>query len=355
MPITKPPILVIGSCNTDMMIKVARVPRAGETILGGNFATTAGGKGANQAVAAARAGGGVTFIARVGQDVFGQEAVTGFLREGINANYVVSDPANPSGVALIFVGNNGENSIAVASGANAELNRQDVWRARKALRQAHVLLLQLETPLQTVEAAAEIAFAAGVPIILNPAPAQPLPSTLLKRIYLLTPNESEAELLTGVAVSNQATAAKAAEKLLRRGVRSVIVTMGARGAFVAAGNVRQFIPGYKVKAVDSTGAGDVFNGTLAVAVAEGRSLLEAAHFASAAAAFSVTRMGAQASIPTRKQIERMLATGKVPASALQNAKQRGNGWHGAALRTTKGKPQNLWLAIPGKMAPQRAP
>ena len=308
----KPPILVIGSSNTDLIIKAARIPRPGETILGGEFARAAGGKGANQAVAAARAGGAVTFIARVGCDANGEAALAGFAADGINVKHVIRDPTRPSGVALILVDQNGENSIAVASGANDKLSPADVRRAKGAFRQAQIVLLQLETPLATVVAAAALAAGAGVRVVLNPAPARPLPAQLLKHLYLLTPNESEAELLTGVSVTDEATAARAADKLLARGVQNVIITMGSRGAFVAGKDWRQLIPGFKVNAVDATGAGDIFNGALVVALAEGRPLLEAARFASAAAAISVTRFGAQPSAPSRPEIEAMLTTGKVP-------------------------------------------
>ena len=307
----KPAVLVIGSSNTDLIIKAARIPKPGETILGGEFVRAAGGKGANQAVAAARAGGAVTFIARVGRDANGEQALAGFAADGINVKNVMRDAKTPSGVALIFVGKNGENSIAVASGANDKLSLADVRKAKSAFRGAGVVLLQLETPLKTVAASVALAAAAGVRVVLNPAPARPLPVQLFKRIYLLTPNESEAELLTGVAVTNEATAARAADKLLARGVQNVIITMGSRGAFVAGKGLRQVIPGFKVKAVDATGAGDVFNGALVVALAEGRPLLEAARFACAAAAISVTRFGAQPSAPVRKEIQDMLATGKV--------------------------------------------
>lgn len=308
----KPPVLVIGSSNTDLIIKAARIPKPGETILGGEFVRAAGGKGANQAVAAARAGGAVTFIARVGRDANGESALAGFAADGINVKHVIHDPTRPSGVALILVDQNGENSIAVASGANDKLSPADVRKAKEAFRCAWVVLLQLETPLPTVVASAELAAAAGVRVVLNPAPAHPLPAQLLKRIYLLTPNQSEAEMLTGVAVSNEATAARAADKLLARGVQNVIITMAVRGAFVAGKNLRQLMPGFEVEAVDATGAGDVFNGALVVALAEGRSLTEAARFASAAAAISVTRFGAQPSAPKRREIEAVLATGKVP-------------------------------------------
>ena len=303
---TKNPILVIGSSNTDMIIKVKRIPKPGETILGGEFASAAGGKGANQAVGAARAGGAVTFIARVGQDMFGDRAVAGFIADGINVDHVVRDRRCPSGVALIFVGQNGENSIAVASGANANLTPADLKKAKRAFGQSSVVVLQLETPLKTVEAAVKLAAIAGARVILNPAPARPLPDNLLRRVYLLTPNESEAELLTGLAVSSEKAAAKAADALLARGVQNVIITLGARGAFVAGGQTRSLVPGYKVKPVDTTAAGDVFNGALAVALAEGKSLLDAARFASAAAAISVTRLGAQTSAPMRAEIDRLL-------------------------------------------------
>jgi ribokinase len=307
----RPAILVIGSSNTDLIIKAARIPKPGETILGGEFVRSAGGKGANQAVAAARAGGAVTFIARVGRDANGEQALAGFAADAINVKHVRRDAKTPSGVALIFVGKNGENSIAVASGANDKLSSADVRQAKSAFRGASVILLQLETPLPTVAAAMELATAAGVRVVLNPAPARPLPAQLLKRIFLLTPNESEAERLTGLAVTNEATAARAAEKLLARGVQNVIVTMGSRGAFVAGKDLRQMIPGFKVNAVDATGAGDVFNGALVVALAEGRPLLEAARFASAAAAISVTRFGAQPSAPTRREIQALLAMGGI--------------------------------------------
>jgi ribokinase len=307
----KPSVLVIGSSNTDLIIKAARIPKPGETILGGEFARAAGGKGANQAVAAARAGGAVTFIARVGRDANGEQAVAGFAADGINVKHVARDPTCSSGVALILVDENGENSIAVASGANDKLSPADVRQAKAAFRRARIALLQLETPLPTVAAAMELAAAHGVRVVLNPAPARALPARLLKRIYLLTPNESEAELLTGVAITNESSAARAADKLLARSVQNVIITMGARGAFVAAKNLRELIPGFKVKAVDATGAGDVFNGALVVALAEGRSLLESARFACAAAAISVTRLGAQPAAPTRQEIETVLATGKI--------------------------------------------
>ncbi len=326
----KPAVLVVGSSNTDMIIKVDRLPQPGETLLGGDFATFSGGKGANQAVGAAGAGGNVVFIGRVGCDTFGQMAVDALGVRGVDTSHIVRDRTNPSGVALIFVAKNGQNSIAVAAGANAKLSPADVRKAKSAFRKASVVLLQLETPLRTIQATAELATAAGARVILNPAPAQPLPASLLEGIFLLTPNEVETRLLTGVNVDGEAAAAKAANKLLSLGIQNVIITMGAHGLFAAGGGVQRFIPGYTVNAVDATGAGDMFNGALAVAIAEGRSLLEAAAFANAAAAISVTRLGAQASAPTRKEIDRLLTTGKIPRTAVRSDFAAGrnglNGW-----------------------------
>lgn len=303
----QPKITVIGSSNTDMVIQLDRIPRPGETVLGGEFTTAAGGKGANQAVAAARAGGDVTFVARLGRDVFGDQALAGFARDGIRTDFVFRDPRSPSGVALIFVAKDGENCIAVAGGANQRLSPADVQRAKAAILKAQAVVLQLETPLETIEAATRIAARAKVPVLLNPAPARPLPSRLLALVSILTPNETEAEQLTGVAVTNDASARLAAAKLLAKGVQTIIITLGSRGAFVATRDRQTLVPGFKVKAVDTTAAGDVFNGALAVALAEDQPLIEAVRFANAAAAISVTRLGAQPSAPRRREITRRVA------------------------------------------------
>ncbi len=302
----KPNILVVGSSNTDMVIQLNRIPRPGETVLGGEFLTASGGKGANQAVSAARAGGRVTLVARVGRDVFGDNAIARFKQDGIDVEFITRDPVKPSGVALIFVGRDGENSIAVAGGANGTLTPALLKQAKPAFGKADTVLMQLETPLETVLEAAKLARKSGVRVLLNPAPARPLPNELLNRISILTPNETEVEVLTGVRVKDEKSAGAAAERLLRRGVGAVIVTLGARGALVAAGRFQCLVPGAKVNAVDCTAAGDVFNGALAVAISEGKPLLEAARFANGAAAISVTRWGAQPSAPTRKEIERFL-------------------------------------------------
>ena len=302
----KPRILVIGSSNTDMIIKLDRIPQPGETVLGGEFVTAAGGKGANQAVAAARAGGEVTFVARVGQDMFGENAIAGFAQDGIHVEHVTRDLEARSGVALIFVAKDGENIIAVASGANGRLSPSDVKKAEPVFFRANRLLMQLETPLETVLAAAECAARAKVPVILNPAPARKLPPELLKLISILTPNETETELLTGIVVADEESAARAAEALLAQGVETVIITLGPRGVLVAGPSTRQLVPGFQVTPVDTTAAGDVFNGALAVALGEGQPLLKSVRFANAAAAISVTRFGAQPSAPTRQEIEALL-------------------------------------------------
>ena len=299
-------IVVVGSINTDMIVKVPRIPKPGETILGGKFSTAAGGKGANQAVAAARAGGDVTFIARVGNDMFGKQALEDFESNNINAKYIKTDSAEPSGVALIFVDEKGENSIAVASGANARLSHRDVTEAEEVIKSADILLMQLETPLESVKRAAKIAKQAGVQVILNPAPACPLDNTLLSTLYVITPNESEAELLTDISVTDFPSAEKAAFILLDRGVEVAIITMGIKGALIKTRELTKIVPGFKVNAVDSTAAGDVFNGSLVVAMAEGKTLEETVQFANAAAALSVTKLGAQPSAPKRVEIERML-------------------------------------------------
>jgi ribokinase len=314
-PISKIKIAVVGSSNTDMIIKTSRIPRPGETILGGDFHMAAGGKGANQAVAAARAGGDVGFIARVGNDIFGKKAVEGFIHDGIDVKHVYKERRAASGIALIIVGADGENSIAVASGANANLTPEDVRRAGRTISSADILLMQLETPLETVREAAEIAAAYKVPVILNPAPARPLDDHLLRRISILTPNETEAEILTGIKIKKESDMAKAAQRLLKKGVQAVFITLGSKGVFVASltEKIRRIIPAFKVKAIDSTAAGDVFNGALAVALAEGRPLLHAARFANSAAALSVTKMGAQPSAPYRRDIEKLLKTKGSPS------------------------------------------
>ena len=299
-------IVVVGSSNTDMIAKLPRLPKPGETISGGAFSTAAGGKGANQAVAAARAGAEVGLVARVGEDSFGEQAISGFIDDGIDVQHVTRDPSAPSGVALIFVDERGENCIAVAPGANAGLTPNDVEAAEDLIIGADVVVMQLETPLETVERAAALAREHSVRVILNPAPAQPLSDEILGNVSILTPNESEAELLTGIRVEDDAGAEEAARALVARGVKTVILTLGSRGAFVFESGSGELVPGFEVDAVDTTAAGDVFNGSLAVGLAEGMPLAGAVRFANAAAALSVTKLGAQPSAPTRAEIETFL-------------------------------------------------
>jgi ribokinase len=305
----KPDIVVVGSSNTDMILRLPRIPAPGETILGGEYLTAAGGKGANQAVAAARAGGAVTFIAKLGRDALGDQALQNFRRERIHVDFIRRDSQHPSGVALIFVSDEGENSIGVAPGANGRLSVTDVRHARPAIAGASVVLVQLEVPLATVMAAVEMAAAAGRPVILNPAPARELPVELLRQVSVLTPNETEASRLTGVRVKDPASAGRAARKLRAQGVGAVILTLGAKGALIVEAEGAALVPAFPVEPVDTTAAGDVFNGALAVALGRGERLVEAARFACAAAALSVTRLGAQPSAPRRTAIARLLRGG----------------------------------------------
>lgn len=289
-------LVVVGSSNTDLIVRSDRLPRPGETVLGGDLITAPGGKGANQAVAAARLGAAVTFVARVGRDMFGEAALENFQREGLDTRYVIRDATAPSGVALIVVGLDGQNLIAVAPGANGRLTPDDIAAARPAIAEAKVVLLQLETPIDTVLAAAQAGRAAGVIVVLNPAPAptQPLPPALVAAVDILSPNETEASLLTGEPTPEAAAAA-----LLKRGVKTVIVTLGEAGALITSqSEPARRVPGFQVRAVDTTAAGDAFNGGLGVALAHGRPLDAAVRYAHAVAALSVTKIGAQPSLPT---------------------------------------------------------
>jgi ribokinase len=301
-------ILVVGSSNTDLIIKVPEIPRPGETLLGGAFQTFPGGKGANQAVAAARAGGEVVFIASVGDDDYGKAAVNGYKLDNINTEDIKVCKGIPSGIAMITISDKGENAITVASGANAELLKEDLDEAEEAFDEADYMLVQLETPLETVQKAVELCRDFDTRVILNPAPAAELPDEILALIDIITPNETEAERLTGVKVSGEQDAIKAAQVLHDRGVKTVIITMGSKGAFLSDrdSGTAKVIPGFKVTAVDTTAAGDVFNGQLAVALAEGSSMEEAVHLAHAAAALSVQKLGAQSSIPRREETDKYL-------------------------------------------------
>lgn len=296
-------ILVIGSSNTDMVIKTEKMPAPGETILGGTFLMNPGGKGANQAVAAARLGGMVTLITKRGNDLFGNQAVGLFMREGINTDFIVKDMELPSGVALITVDATGENSIVVAPGSNGNLLPEDIPSKLFKTGKCDILLLQLEIPVKTVEYAVYKAAEHNIRVILNPAPATLLPDELYKHLWLITPNETESEILTGIRVHDVPSANIASEAFIKKGVRNVIITLGSEGAYVKSENFTGMVPAIKVNAVDTTAAGDIFNGALAVAIAGGRNLEAAVQFANKAAAISVTRLGAQASAPFISEIQ----------------------------------------------------
>lgn len=298
-------VLVIGSSNTDLVAQTPRLPLPGETILGGHFFTASGGKGANQAVAAARAGAEVTFIARVGQDDFGQQALAVFADEKINTEHIIADPDLPSGVALILVDQNGENSIVVASGANAALSPVQLDAAGDAFSQANVCLLQLETPIETVLHATLLAREHNVPVILNPAPAQRLPDEIWPHLHVLTPNETETEILTGILPDTKEKAQEAAKILKDKGVQNVVITRGAKGA-LAFDDQTHFIAAPAVSVTDTTAAGDAFNGALAVALSTGKNLQEATQFACIAGALTVTKPGAQPAIPTAQEIDQFI-------------------------------------------------
>ena len=296
-------IFVLGSTNTDMVIADRKLPAPGETISGGKFMMNPGGKGANQAVAVARLAakrGACVFVAKVGDDLFGRDAAARFRAEGIDARLVV-DRKNPSGTALILGDAKGQNVISVALGANGTMSPADVKPRLNDLKDAAALLMQLETPIPTVLAAAKAAKAAGVMVVLNPAPAAKLPKELYPLIDWITPNETEAELLTGVKVKDAKSAQLAVDALKRKGVKNVAITMGAKGVY--CGNCRRLYPAKKVKAVDCVAAGDTFNGAFVVALAEGKSCRDAIAFAQKASAISVTRPGAQSSVPRRREVK----------------------------------------------------
>jgi len=296
-------IVVVGSCNTDMVVKSNRIPVPGETILGGNFMMNPGGKGANQAVAVARMGGNTTFISKTGNDLFGRQSVEMYSEENINTDFIFSDPNLPSGVALIMVDNNGENCIVVASGANASLSTQDIDKAKDVIESADILLMQLEIPIETVEYAAKMAYRKGIKVILNPAPAAFLSNELMSYLYAIIPNNSEAELLSGIKVTDWETAKQAADIIGAKGVDVVVITLGSKGALIKDGELYYEVPVEKIDAIDTTAAGDTFCGAFCVGLSEGLSVEDAVRIANKAAGITVTREGAQAAIPYRKEIQ----------------------------------------------------
>lgn len=295
-------VIVVGSSNTDMVITSPRIPAPGETILGGKFLMNPGGKGANQAVAAARLGGNVLFIARVGNDSLGAQAIELYRAEGVDCSYITVDEKQPSGVALIMVDAKGENCISVAASANDTLMPSHIDAAVDRFDAGDIVMMQLETPLETVCHTAELASRMGLKVILNPAPARDLPDSLLRNLYMIVPNETEAEMLSGVKVYDAESARRAAEIIASKGVEIVLITMGRQGTFMFCGDKAEIIPSYPVKAVDTTAAGDTFCGALCVALSEGIDLERAVRFGNRAASISVTRPGAQASVPCRAEL-----------------------------------------------------
>ena len=302
-------IVVIGSSNVDFIMKMDRLPQRGETITNAQFMQTYGGKGANQAVGAAKAGGDIWFVNCIGDDAFAPLLKENLRQAGVHVEYVFEETGLPSGAALVMVGAAGENYLSVAPGANYRLTPQMIERLEPLLREAAMLILQFEILPETLYAAMDLAFALGKPVLFNLAPARPFDETRLPQITYLVVNESEAESLCGFLVDSPERVEQAAETLIAKGAQSVVITLGADGAYLAVAGRRKKLPAFQVDAVDTTAAGDVFCGALAVALVEGRSLLESTRFASAASAISVTRLGAQPSAPSRDEIEKMLLQG----------------------------------------------
>ena len=301
-------IVIVGSSNVDLIVKTARIPLPGETVMGGDFMMVCGGKGANQAVTVNRLGAEAVFVTRIGTDMFGDRLLSQYRSEKMRTDFVVRDPEAASGVAIISVDAKGENCIVVAAGANERLSIKDIDGAREQIVSADYVLMQMEIPLEVIRYVKDMAVSAGVKVILNPAPARCLDDDLLSGLYMITPNETECAILTGMEVSDERHASAAPRRLLERGVRNVIVTMGSRGALIETPQQSTMIAARRVEAVDTTAAGDVFNGAMAVALSEGGSIVEAVRMATVASSISVTRMGAQPSVPTRAEVEDILKT-----------------------------------------------
>lgn len=297
-------LCVLGSINVDHVIRVPYFPKAGETLTGYGYQIAYGGKGANQAVAAARLGAKVSFIGAIGDDQIGQAMKQAFEQDGIDTSAICVIPNQSTGLAMIQVADSGENSIVISPGANADLSESLVEQHKSQIEQADILLMQLESPLQVVTLATKFAKSAGVKVVLNPAPAQPLPNSLLSHIDIITPNETEAEILTGIKVTDEQTATVAAHHFHQLGIETVLITLGSKGVYYSEKGQGEIIPGFRVDAVDTTAAGDTFNGAFVTALLEGKSAKDAIRFAHAAAAISVTRMGAQTAIPNREEVDK---------------------------------------------------
>lgn len=300
-------ILVIGSTNVDFLIKTDKLPALGETVTGGVFMQNFGGKGANQAVGAARAGGDVTFVTCLGKDLYAEELIRSFRNDGIDVQYVFSDHETATGSALIMLDKDGNNYLSVAPGANFRLTPVHIDNALNVLMAAEIIILQMEVPFETTAYVFGLAEKFRKKVLFNLAPARSFDTAVLKHTYSFVVNEIEASMVTGLQVETDAEVTSAANALLSMGPEIVVITLGARGSYIASAGYQQFVPAFKVKAVDTTAAGDVYCGSLAVAMVEGKTPVEAVRFAAAASAISVTRLGAQPSAPTRKEIEAFLA------------------------------------------------
>ena len=301
-------ITVIGSTNTEMIFQAPTIPAPGETILGSAFSISPGGRGVNQAVAAARAGGNVVFVGRTGNDIFGEQILKVLQEENINTDFVVKDKLLPSGISSVVLDEHGESGITLTPGANSNLTRHDLLRAKDAICSADVVLLQLDIPIGTIRFAAELAGTSGAKVILNPAPALPVSDELLKSISILTPDALQAEILTGISITDERSAELAGRILLERGLNRVIITLKSKGSMVIDNGGAEHVPGFSMSSIDTSVVNDVFNGTLSLGIAEGKNFYEAVLFANAAAAVSASKSGALSSIPYRDEIVQVLQT-----------------------------------------------
>ena len=296
-------VVVVGSYVTDLTARTPKMPRPGETVLGGPFQMGPGGKGGNQAVAAARLGASVTMLTKLGKDLFGDDALKNFEQEGINTSHIIQTEDEATGAALIAVDPTGENMIVVSLGACGTITKDEVASLLTEMTEADVVLLQLETSMEAIEGTVDLATELGKPVILNPAPFQKVPDDVLGKVDYITPNETEAEELTGIQVTDDHSAAEAADALHAYGIEHVIITLGKGGVYVSSGDIRQRVPGYPVEAVDTTGAGDAFNGAFSHFLGGGMPLLEACNMANMAAALSVTKFGTAPAMPTLKELD----------------------------------------------------
>lgn len=297
-----PIISVVGSIHMDFTVVTDHLPASGETVIGDAFKMSPGGKGANQAVSSSRLGAKVCMVGRVGRDYLGTLLLKNLRKNGVNTDYVIRDSSAYTGLALITVDNQGRNSITVAPGTDALVTKEDVDRAMPMIARSSALLLQLEIPMDVVVYAAEEASTRGVKVFLNPAPFKPIPEELYRNLYVLTPNEVEVTALAGINLKETEALEEVGLGLLEKGAKNVVITMGSRGAFLVTSKKHVLVPAYKVKVVDTTGAGDAFNAALAVSVTEGSSLKEAVRFANLVAACKVTKLGAQEGLPKRTEV-----------------------------------------------------